>query len=506
MPARRSGLAGNWLLDPDHLTVDSAAATSNDAALNGGTSVTLATSSTMASGGYGTSTPGGQGDITVASGLTWSSGATLELSAYNNINIDAAILITGAGGLVLATNNQMGGANTAGSLNFLMGLGSVQFTGTPKSGQSLAINGNSYTLLYSMSDVQGINNNGSPDGTPITGYYALAKPLNAATDPTTPANWTPIDSTTAFHRNPQRPRQHDLESDDQFRRRGCWVDRDQCRNDQQSHARLGQRDKHGHRGLGGNARGREHGYDQQRFRDRHGQWRRRKWRSCRSRRLSRLQQWRHHQQFLRQCRGCRQRPLHEDSLGGLVGLNDANGQITQSYASGAITEYGDIVFNGVGGLVRTLSSGSIDQSFATGAVTNENGPAEPNLGGLVGVQNGGAITNSYATGAVTSVPSGRATYIGGLVGWQRGGSIATSYSTGLIQCDGCSQGGLVGVQESGSVNSLSFWDAQTSGQSSSAGSSNGLTTAQAQSESYLQGLGWTFSPNSTVWELASGQT
>src|SRR5262249_7186165 len=65
---------------------------------------------------------------------------------------------------------------------------SVQFTGTPNSGQSLSINGQSYTLLYSMSDVQSMNNN-------VFGSYALAKPLDASAITT----WAPIGSDGCFN-------------------------------------------------------------------------------------------------------------------------------------------------------------------------------------------------------------------------------------------------------------------------------------------------------------------
>ncbi|MGH7073103.1 MAG: filamentous hemagglutinin N-terminal domain-containing protein, partial [Stellaceae bacterium] len=166
------GMSGQWLLDPQNLTVDSAAASSIDTALGGNTSVTLETTATTASG-TGTVTSGA-GDITVAAAMSWAPTATttLTLNAYNSINIDAPITIGGTNGaLVLQTNNQQGGANTAGSLNFL-GQGSIQYTGT---GGALTIGNagvsNAYTLLYTMSDVQGMSS---------TGFYALAAPIDAS--------------------------------------------------------------------------------------------------------------------------------------------------------------------------------------------------------------------------------------------------------------------------------------------------------------------------------------
>jgi len=59
-----------------------------------------------------------------------------------------------AGGLILdAAINGL--APAAPLISFGNGA-SVQFTGAPNSGQSLTINNQAYTLLYSMSDVQSI--------------------------------------------------------------------------------------------------------------------------------------------------------------------------------------------------------------------------------------------------------------------------------------------------------------------------------------------------------------
>ena len=48
---------------------------------------------------------GGNGDITVASGISWSTNATLTLSAYRNIAVNANITSTGGGGVVLRADN-----------------------------------------------------------------------------------------------------------------------------------------------------------------------------------------------------------------------------------------------------------------------------------------------------------------------------------------------------------------------------------------------------------------
>ena len=91
-----AGHGGAWLLDPVDLTIDSTLAGTIATALNGGSNVTQQTS---ASG------TGGNGDITVASGISWSTNATLTLSAYRNIVVNANITSTGGGGVVLRADN-----------------------------------------------------------------------------------------------------------------------------------------------------------------------------------------------------------------------------------------------------------------------------------------------------------------------------------------------------------------------------------------------------------------
>jgi hypothetical protein len=59
---------------------------------------------------------------------------------------------------------------------------------------------------------------------------------------------------------------------------------------------------------------------------------------------------------------------------------------------------------------------------------------------------------------------------------------------------------------SGTVSSDSFWDKTTSGKTTSVGSANtaGLTTTQAQSQSYLTSLGYVFTGINPVWTIVNG--
>ena len=175
-----AGTGGSWLLDPYDLTVTSSAASTIDTSLNAGTSVTLKTTASGTSG-PGTANSAGNGDIFIDSAINWNTSATLTLDAYRSINILAPVTVSGAGGVVLKTND----GGSGGDYGFGFGnngfAGSIDFTGTPGAGQSLTINGTAYTLLYSMSDLQNINSN-------LGGNYALANSLNAAST----TGWTPL--------------------------------------------------------------------------------------------------------------------------------------------------------------------------------------------------------------------------------------------------------------------------------------------------------------------------
>jgi filamentous hemagglutinin family protein len=175
-----AGTKGKWTIDPTDLTIDGAAASTIDNALNAGTDVTEQTTATTASGSGSTS--GGSGDIDVAAALTWSSSATLTLSAFNNIIVGAPITVGGGGTLVLTYDNNQGGASAGGALGFVIGQGSVRFTtqadnpalyindGTPLGG-----NGTQYTLIYDTgagaAGLQSLNG--------ASGNFALAAPLDA---------------------------------------------------------------------------------------------------------------------------------------------------------------------------------------------------------------------------------------------------------------------------------------------------------------------------------------
>ncbi|MCX6075514.1 MAG: hypothetical protein NTW78_01355 [Campylobacterales bacterium] len=142
--------------------------------------------------------------------------------------------------------------------------------------------------------------------------------------------------------------------------------------------------------------------------------------------------------------------------------------------------------NAVVGSLVGYNAGTVTSSYASAGSVSGGSYANNIFGGLVGY-NGGTVTSSYSTVPVT-VGSGTAA-VAGLVGLNRGGTILNSYSTGLINGIGS------GLTNEGTVTN-SFWDIQTSGQTTSAGGI-GKTTAQLQTLSTFTTAGWDISATST---------
>ena len=173
----------------------------------------------------------------------------------------------------------------------------------------------------------------------------------------------------------------------------------------------------------------------------------------------------------------------EDYVSGLVGYNK-EGSVSNCYSTASVSGG-----SGVGGLV-VVNVGCISNCYSTG---NVNGADY--VGGLVGWNQAGNISNCYSTGNVRGVE-----YVGGLVGSNSGsispGCISNCYSTGSVTGNS-DVGGLVGWNYRGVITD-SFWDIETSGQTTSA-SGTGLPTAEMQTESTFTDAGWDF-----VGETANG--
>ena len=168
----------------------------------------------------------------------------------------------------------------------------------------------------------------------------------------------------------------------------------------------------------------------------------------------------------------------DENVGGLVG-EVRNGVIRQSSATGTIEGRGT-----VGGLVGWAggvflwnpASGFIEiqESFSHGPVF-----AEGIAGGLVGnARDGVRIQNSFSTANVTR--TGTANLFGGLLGTCFNATIHDSYATGWVNGTGSILvGGLTGRNDDLCVAENSFWDTQTTNQSTS-DLGVGKTTAELQ--------------------------
>ena len=144
----------------------------------------------------------------------------------------------------------------------------------------------------------------------------------------------------------------------------------------------------------------------------------------------------------------------------------------------------------VGSLVGYLRRyGTITNCYVKGGSVT----GDESVGGLVG-KNSGTITNCYATGSVTGNRD-----VGGLVGYN-GGTITNCFSTCSVTGTN-NVGGLVGDRNSPGGTSASYWDIETSGQTTSAGGT-GKTTAQMQTASTF--IGWAGCGNEGIWTIDEG--
>ena len=175
-----------------------------------------------------------------------------------------------------------------------------------------------------------------------------------------------------------------------------------------------------------------------------------------------------------------------ERAGGLVGQNTtllslptgevSGGTIAFSYSTGSVT--GPVFADFTGGLVG-YNLGSIISSYSTSDVSSGEGPSlgrKRSAGGLVG-KNEGSVVSSYATGRVSGDDAG------GLVGWNNG-NIASSYSLGVVSGYNA-VGGFVGINDGEGEIFVSYWNTETSKQSTGIGrgSDAGIedkTTAELQ--------------------------
>ena len=164
----KNGLFGTLLLDPYNITISDALAynasgtmaTGDDSVIN----VTTLTDALAAANVEITTNSGGsqEGNITIASPLVWSANTTLTLTAANDILVNDDVTASGnSAGLVLSYGGDYAIASDA----------SITLSGASA---ALAINGEDYTLIHSMAELDDIDNTG------LSGSYALAEDLDAS--------------------------------------------------------------------------------------------------------------------------------------------------------------------------------------------------------------------------------------------------------------------------------------------------------------------------------------
>jgi len=168
----------------------------------------------------------------------------------------------------------------------------------------------------------------------------------------------------------------------------------------------------------------------------------------------------------------------EYRVGGLVG--DNGGKISNSFVTGKVSGFYD-----VGGLVG-LNRNNVSNSYANVTVSGGH-----DVGGLAG-WNSGFINNSYSTGNV----EGSRQFVGGLVGTNQEGRVDNSYSTGYVSGSGINKGGLIGYSRESQL-LWSFWDIQTSGQSTS-DRGIGKSTMEMKTKSTFTKGKWDFD---IIWNI-----
>ncbi|KMO27199.1 GLUG motif-containing protein, partial [Methylobacterium aquaticum] len=187
------------------------------------------------------------------------------------------------------------------------------------------------------------------------------------------------------------------------------------------------------------------------------------------------------------------------NVGGLVGLSGTEtltpstvvtALIADSAASGSVTINAGSGGGpwGPGGGLAGFNSGTVLRSSATGAVTGAQNTVF--LGGLLGV-NQGRVADTSASGSVAGTQA-MSLSVGGLVGYNgTRGSVTRSFATGLASIrfpnNTTSIGGLIGRNDVSSV-TASYWDTETTGQSSAVGRDSFPATAVGLTTRQFQGL------------------
>lgn len=380
-----AGRGGSWLVDPVDLTIGSSAAATIDNALANNTSITEKTAEMAGSAATGL------GDINVDAPIVWHTGATLTLSAFHSVNVNAPISGLGSNSrLVLAFNNDAGGTSSGGSLNIRAPVW------LPGKNPGLTVNGTVFTVINSLgaatstgaTDLQGMRGN-------LAGHYALGTGINASAT----SGWnggkgfTPIGNQASAFTGTFEGLGHSISN--------LTINRP-ATNDVGLFGNVGKagqiRDvaviggsitgKAGVGAIAGELSGMVHNAEADAV------------------------------------------VSGTSNVGGLLGSN-SQGSLSDAYASGSVNGT-----SGVGGLVGA-SSGLSTDVYATGSVGGTS-----RVGALAG-SNSGTISNAYATGQVSGSSA-----LGGLVGDSSSGRMVNAYwdTTTTQQAKGLGAGSGAGLE------------------------------------------------------------
>lgn len=487
------GKNGTWLIDPHDFTIAASGGDMSGAAV--GTALASGNLEIQSSRG---ATSAGSGNVNVNDTVAWSAN-TLTLTAANHVNLNAVMTASGTAGLVLntATANGADAGVPGGTVLAALGPGGfsgrVDFTG---SGNTLRINGQTYTLVRSAAELLALDaslRSTVNSSTTIAGHIALASDIDMASagtqakavlgDAATPLSGV-LEGLGHTVRNLQIASAGAVDSAGLVARTAAGA---QVRNlgvadvlvsvpdaaSAHTGALVGQ-----HAGTLRNvyATGVVAGNDA----------------------TGGLVGTAASGAVLKNAQA-NVVVSGRNAVGGLVGAADG-ASIEQSYAKGSATGTGQ-----VGGLVGRALSSVLSQVFATGNVSASGAEA----GGLAGRTEGGSISNAYAMGAVGATGAA-----GGLVGTSVGTAVDKAYAAGVVSGGVGQTGALVGDASSGSTGLAdTYWDSDTTGQSSAvgagsaSGSATGLAHALMQQSASFSNWAVALSDGSgAVWRLYPGQT
>ncbi len=180
-------------------------------------------------------------------------------------------------------------------------------------------------------------------------------------------------------------------------------------------------------------------------------------------------------------------PGPQGGIGGLIGVIEDT-EIYRCFSHSDIYVYDDLPLTG--GLVGVSFDpySIIEESYSEGNVNGND-----LSGGLVGWMQSSAVRNSYSTSNVNGDQ-----YVGGLIGLSLGSQyqdnlVQKSYSKGEVSGN-VFVGGLIG-SETYTIVIQSYWDIESSGQSTSAGGEGKLTVEMVQHDTFDN---WDFQD---TWEI-----